>query len=291
MKMQGWDATLTYFRNFLLTSGKSPGTARTYCSNLNGFKTYCARYEIMPDEADRNLIRSFLTERLGTVSAQRSHNDLAALKLFYAYLIDVRYREDDPTIGLRVKRPKSLPTKPLLDNELQALLSACTSERDRLLLLVMASTGVRVSELCGMTAEDIDWERGIIKIRGKGSKERIVAPTADVLGRLHAYVGMFPSGPIWLSQTHQTQMATQTIRNLLLRIAERAHVDGVHPHRLRSTFATAYIDQHGDIQALQGVMGHESIETTSRYTEYTKEKRGLQQMRSLRFVEELAAGA
>ena len=122
---------------------------------------------------------------------------------------------------------------------------------------------------------------------GKGAKERLIRPDPGVLSRLRAYLGMFPTGPIWLSQHRGQPLSAHQIRKILYEVADRAKVVGVHPHRFRSTFATAYIDQHGDIQALQGVLGHESIETTARYSEYTRLKRGLEQTSTLDLMRRL----
>lgn len=278
-----WADTSGQFSRYLLTSGKSPGTVRTYLTNLSVFWRDCARYECVPHQADRYIVRTWISDRLAVVSTARAHNDLAALRLFYKWLRETRYRDDDPTENIRVKRAKSLPTKPLQGQEVTSMVEVCTDERDRLLLLVLCHTGIRISELASLQAESIDWQRGVIKIRGKGNKERLIAPSPDVLGRLHSYCGMFPTGPLWLSKRRQQPLSAQQIRKIIYGIAERAKIDGVHPHRFRSTFATEYIEQFGDIQALQGVMGHDSIETTSRYSEWTRERRGLEQMKKLRF--------
>lgn len=287
---QTWGATERLFRDYLLSSGRSPNTARTYVANVYGFWRDCTKYEITPYDADRRVLRSWVSDRLLTVSDSRVHNEMAAIRHFYAWLLEIDHRTDDPTIGIRIKRTKALPTKPLSEEEMMVMLAACECERDRLILLVMGSTGLRISEFAGIKAEDIDWRSGYIKVTGKGNKERIVKPPPEVLNRLHAYVGMFPSGPIWMSRWGRP-LAAHQVRKLIYCIGATAKVEDVHPHRLRATFATAFIDEHGDIQALQGVMGHESIETTSKYTEYTKQRRGLAQMSNLDFARRLAAGA
>lgn len=281
--LASWGQTQRDFRDFLVTTGRSEGTARTYCSNLSLFWTWCTRHECLPQEVDREAIRSWLAERRKSVSAARAHNDLAALKLFYAYLRDIRLRDDDPTENVRVKRDKRLPTEPLALSELDSLLAACKDERDRMIILMLAHSGMRISELASLRAEDIDWQKGEIRIVGKGGKERRLAPNMEVINRLRAFLGMFPSGSIWRSKRAGQALSAHQIRKILYDIAERARVEDVHPHRFRSFFATEYVEQFGDIQALQGVMGHESIETTARYSQYTRERRGLEQMRKLRF--------
>lgn len=279
-----WGETAREFRDYLITTGRSEGTAKTYVSNLSLFWHWCVRRECLPQEVDQPTVRAWFSERLATVSSQRAHNDLAALRCFYALARELRLRDDDPTTNIRVKRQKQLPTEPLSRQELETLLSACKSERDRLIVLMLAYTGMRISELASLRAEDIDWQRGTIRIIGKGDKERRMSPDPDVLGRLHAFCGMFPSGSIWKSQRAHQALSAHQIRKILYDLAERAKIEHVHPHRFRALFATEYVEQFADIQALQGVMGHTSIETTSRYSEYTRERRGLEQMRRLKLL-------
>ena len=280
--MQSWEPTRRNFTRYLLSSGKAPNTASTYASNLSIFWRYCAQYEISPYDADRAMLRDWIASRLAAVSSARVHNDLAALRLFFGWLRETRDRDDDPTTGVRVKRTKALPTEPLQQTDLDQLLAACLDERDRLMLLMLAATGLRISELASLTAEAIDWQRGLIKVLGKGDKERLVAPAPDVLAQLHAWTGMFPTGPLWLSKHLHQPLSAHQIRKILYDVARRANLSSIHPHRFRSYFATQYIEQFADIQALQGVMGHESIETTARYSEATRQRRGLDMMRALK---------
>jgi site-specific recombinase XerD len=105
----------------------------------------------------------------------------------------------------------------------------------------------------------------------------MVIPPKDIIGRLHAFAGMFPSGPLWVSHWGRA-LSGQQLRKIIYGIAAEAKLEGVHPHRFRAFYATQYIEQFKDIQALQGVLGHTSIETTSRYSQWTREARGAAQM-------------
>ena len=278
-----WAKTAGPFTNYMVSCGKSVNTCRTYASGVIQFWRWCARYEMTPFEAAKKDLRDWIAVRLETVSPSRAHNDLAGIRTFYAWLRETGYRDDDPTTGVTVKRGKRLPTKPLSESELSGLLKACSTERDRLLVAVLAYTGLRITEMATLKCEDIDWRQGTFKIRGKGDKERVVAPSPDVLNRLHAFCGMFPTGPVWMSQWGKP-LASHQIRKIIYNIAAAAGIKSVHPHRFRAFFATQYIEQFADIQALQGVMGHESIETTAAYSQWTRERRGLDQMRRLKLV-------
>lgn len=274
-----WSDTASGFRSYLLSTGHAESTTFHYCHALSKFWRWCARYESSPCDVDRETVRAWISERLLQVSNTRVHNDLAALRCFYAWLREERYRDDDPTENVRIKRTRSLPTEPLSPAEFDQLVAACNDERDRLMLLVLGAAGLRISELANMEAEHINWGRGSIKVQGKGDKERYVYPNAEVMGRLHAFCGMFPTGPIWLAKRTKKPLSAQQMRKIIYDIAERARLKGVHPHRLRSYFATEYIEEFKDIQALQGVMGHSSPETTARYSQSTRERRGMEQTR------------
>ena len=130
-----WQSTTGPFTRYLLSCGKSDNTARTYCSGVKMFWLWCVHGELTPFEASKSDLRDWTAERHATVSSARLHNDHAGLRLFYAWLREQGYRDDDPMEGIRVKRGKRLPTKPLTLAELEELVAAAPSERDRLLIL------------------------------------------------------------------------------------------------------------------------------------------------------------
>ncbi len=116
-----WETTASTFGRYLRSSGKSQSTLRTYLSNLAVFWRWASLEGAHPYEADRQTVRLYISERLGTYSSARVHNDLAALRLFFDWLIELDYREDNPTTGIKVKRGKTVPTKPLTPPEVAAL--------------------------------------------------------------------------------------------------------------------------------------------------------------------------
>lgn len=280
MQTQDWPEIEESFGGYLITRGMAAHTRRTYLGSFKLFWVWCRAREADPSVVDRAAIRRWVGGRLQSASSQRCHVDLAALRHYYAYLLDIGLRADDPTDGIRVKRSRQMPTRPLTAAEVHALIEACDSERDRLIVMTLLHTGMRIAELASLTAKSIDWHRGYIVIRGKGDKERLVAPPLNVLERLHAFVGMFPVGSIWRSYRNWP-LKENDLRKIIYAIALRAKVDDVHPHRFRATFATEFLERYPDIQALQAVLGHESIETTARYTEWTRNRRGLEHMRKL----------
>ena len=284
-----WDSVARAFRIYLTAKGRSPETLRTYVYAVGMFYRWCAERETSAYDVDRYAFRQWLAERLETVSSRRAHNDLAALRSFYAMLNEDGYRDDDPTKGATVKRTKSEPTEPITPDQLQRVVYACRNHRDRLLIMMFAYTGLRIAEMTALCAEHIDWDRSLIHVRhGKGDKARRVAVNPEVLGWLRSYLGMFPEGPVWRSESRVTRgepLAQSSIRQIVYDAGERAGIPGLHPHQLRATYATQMIAQNGgDIQAVQGQLGHSSIETTAMYTYWTREQRGQDSSRKLRLM-------
>lgn len=270
------------FARYLLAIGKSPQTQRTYVSAAGLFCRWCQGRGLCPSDATRTDLHFWLQERRQSVSASRSHVDLAALKCFYRWHLDLEEDEEPPiTRGAKVKRGRRLPTKPLSLEELRLLVQACDNERNRLIVILLAYTGLRISEFASLTSENIDWPSGTLEIVGKGDKERPLKPPAEVMGRLRSFLGFFHEGPLWLSLKANRPLSAHQIRKIIYDIARDAGIEDVHPHRFRAFFATYWMDHFGDIQALQSMMGHESVETTSRYSEFTKYRRGLEQMSQL----------
>lgn len=283
MGLHSWTTASAGFSRHLLTTGKSPETVRTYLSALSLFHRWCEAVEECPSTADKNMVRAWLMHRATTVSSTRVHSNLVGLRLYYDHLIEDGAREDNPTKGIKWKRTETLATIPLDMPDVKALFRACNTERDRLIILLLVYSGVRITEFASMTAEDIDWRKGTITIKhGKGDVARQVAPSPEIMGRLHAHLGLMPEGAIWRSARHNTPMKAHQIRKRIYVVAKNAGLEGVHPHRFRATFACEFLEQFdGDIHALKGAMGHKAISTTSAYAKSAELRRGLAKMSKL----------
>lgn len=280
MDRLSWDTASLGFGRYLLTTGKAPQTERTYMNGVSLFWRWCEERECTPVDIDRSGLQAWLIERQAEASSTRIHSNLAALRLFYTWLIEDGFRTDDPTKNMKWKRGESMPTPPLDMPEVTALFKACTKERDRLIILLLVYSGVRITEFANMTADDIDWAKGIITIKhGKGDVAREVQPSPEVMGRLHSFLGLMPAGSIWRSDRHNAPMKAHQIRKRIYAITSKAGLSHIHPHRFRSTFACEFLDQFdGDIHALKGAMGHKDISTTARYAKAAELRRGLAKM-------------
>lgn len=157
---------------------------------------------------------------------------------------------------------KNFRRRPLDGDSADRLLNAALSHKEKLAVITLLDTGLRVNEFTGLVPADIFWQRGYIVVKGKGSKERQVPLTERVRLLLEAHFAL----------SNEIGMTDTTVNNLLKRMAERAGVQAkVTAHVLRHTFAVQALIRGVDIRSLQLVMGHSSIEVTALYLRFMPE--------------------
>jgi len=265
------------FRLWLLTTGYSPDSARLRLANMRLFAAWAVEHGVSIKDASHNDAASYLAEQLARVRQATAHSRLFTLRCFYRFCQAQGWRRDDPTEGIRIKRPRHQPKRPLSLDELHRLVGACVKQRDRAIILVLAATGARASELLHMEARDVGWEDGSVFIHGKGAKERQVSMGVNALAALRSYVNGH-TGPLWLGRRGRP-INQLGLRALLLRLGARAGVAPIGSHRLRTTFANDYLATGGDIGALQLLMGHADIAVTAGYAAWTAAERAFEHQR------------
>ncbi len=151
--------------------------------------------------------------------------------------------------------------------------------RDGAILETIYSCGLRISELCGMRVEDIDWSEQLVRVRGKGKKERQVPIGAPALKAIEQYWKLLParpsaSEPVFLSSRKSTEpMLPRTFQSRLKRHLETAGLDPhLTPHKLRHSYATHLLDAGADLRSVQELLGHAHLVTTQVYTHVTTER-------------------
>lgn len=300
-------AFLEYLR---LNRGASPHTVRAYASDLSQFLEFLPvhngkpRAAQRPEDCDTAAIRSFLAElyrrRLSRKSASRK---LAAVRAFGRYLHRENLIEGDP--GSMVATPKveqKLPAHLEID-EMNALLempdtSTPLGRRDLAIFELIYASGLRLSELVGLDLDDVNLSARMVRVLGKGSKERVVPFNQTAADALRAYLKDRPAleqealktkaGPPSLSRSRALprpaarasagaspmflnarggRLTGRSVDRLLRGYVAKCSVRlGISPHALRHSFATHLLERGADLRAIQELLGHSQLSTTQRYT-------------------------
>jgi integrase/recombinase XerC len=272
--------------------GYSQNTCRAYRSDLEEFagvvakdreggETSASRNPAVPIETiDTLSIREYLgflhrRNRKTTIARK-----LAALRSFFRYLVKQGILRESPAdFILTPKHQRAIPTYLAVDDMFRLLDSVesdtLLGRRNRAMFETMYSCGIRVSELAGMNLKDVDFAGGIIKVRGKGSKERMVPIGKKARASIAAYrealekdagIGSNAGGPLFLNN-NKGRLTPRSIARILDKIARECGLAmPVSPHALRHTFATHMLDAGADLRAVQELLGHKSLSTTQRYT-------------------------
>lgn len=246
-------------------------------------------------DLDRLAIRAWLGEldRLGRADSTISRK-LSTLRVFFAFLQRTGWREENPARLVRARSAgRRLPAF-LSRQQAEALFDggADAGERDGVspdplrdlaLLEVLYSSGLRLSELNGLDVQDVDTGRGLVRVLGKGSKERIVPLGSAAVAAIERYLqatGRSPAyeGPLFLSARDRRLSRRQIQRIVAARTAPAADGEALSPHALRHSFATHLLDGGADLVAVKELLGHASLSTTRIYT-HTSRERLLEQYR------------
>jgi integrase/recombinase XerC len=172
---------------------------------------------------------------------------------------------------------KLLPGQGKMDSKQAA--AACASRRDVAVLETIYSCGLRISELCGLVAQDIDWNERLVRVRGKGRKERLVPIGEPALQAIKTYWGLLPQAPAGESPVFLAGAKKRTPvspRHLQLRLKKYLALAGLDPHltphKMRHSYATHLLDAGADLRSVQELLGHAHLATTQVYTHLTTER-------------------
>lgn len=267
-----------------LERGLSPHTRNAYLTDLRGFALWLAGRGSSLRQAGREAILDHLGWRLQQgYQARSTARLLSALRTFYRYLLRERLIDEDPTLQVELPQlGKPLP-KSLSEAEVEALLAAPDIAeplglRDRAMLEVLYACGLRVSELVALSLEQINLRQGVLRVLGKGSKERLVPLGEEALIWLQCYQaearGLLlagrPSSVLFPSQRGE-QMTRQTFWHRIKLHARHAGIlKPLSPHTLRHAFATHLLNHGADLRVVQLLLGHSDLSTTQIYTHVAK---------------------
>jgi len=258
----------------------SPHTIKNYRSDLKEFWVFLGDQCSLSDISYHSIRKylAHLKERnylKSTVSRK-----LASLKSFFKYLARENKLPSNPAAGISTpKRERKLPDF-LEVGEVEHLIEVTQGDRwemkrDRAILETLYSSGIRVSELVGLNTDDVDLLSGLVKVRGKGKKERIVPIGSHAVDALKDYLDADHNGagqnsmPVFLNR-RKTRLTDRSVRRILLKCAKKATLKkGISPHTLRHSFATHLLDRGADLRSVQELLGHAHLSTTQIYTHVT----------------------
>ncbi len=266
----------------------SPHTLRNYLSDLAQFRRFLIDRELCLAEkksvdvrkVDIHAVRAYLAALTKDRKKSSIGRKLAALKGFFRYLVSAHQLEKNPLLLINSpKQEKPLPKFLSVDDVFQLLggikIHTALDIRDRAILEVFYSTGIRVSELVGLNWSDVDFELGIVRVLGKGSKERIVPIGKMALDALRDYsvevrkkwnLPCKGENPVFLNN-RGGRMTTRSVARLLEKHLKEVGIQvRISPHGLRHTFATHLLNSGADLRVIQEMLGHASLSTTQRYT-------------------------
>ncbi|MFP3871062.1 MAG: tyrosine recombinase XerC [Syntrophobacteria bacterium] len=274
----------------------SPHTLRSYENDLRGFVSFLTETaartsgerdaeNVRPEQVSHLDVRAYLASLYRRTARRTVSRKLSALRSFFSYLIRQGHLRTNPAEMVSAPRMgKDLPRFLPVDEAFRLMEGPDTEGilgcRDRAILEVLYSCGLRVSELAGLDMPSIDLELGIIRAVGKGGKERVVPIGSKARQALGTYLrrrGELPaagqeSGALFLNN-RGGRLSSRSIGRLVKKHIRRCGLDRpLSPHGLRHTFATHLLDAGADLRAVQEMLGHVSLSTTQRYTHLSVDK-------------------
>lgn len=269
-----------------LLSGLAENTLQAYRRDLKAAAQYFQLHDSNLLLADRALVLNYLALRTADGSSARTTARLlSTLRRFYGWCLTDGRRSDDPTVDVSSPRiGRDLPDT-LSESQVEDLLNAPDTKvpvgvRDFAMLELLYATGLRVTELIELRVSEVDLHAGVVRVIGKGGKQRLVPIGQRALDALNTYVSTSriellkgrPSDAIFVSRLGKP-MSRQAFWQLIKRYAVAAGVSAkLSPHTLRHAFATHLLNHGADLRTVQLLLGHTSVSTTQIYTHVAKER-------------------
>ncbi len=272
--------------------GYSEHTVLNYTNDIFDFKEFLisenlasSLISVRRDRVARNFIAHLDSKGFSGKSIKRK---ISSLKSFYNYLLTEEIVATNIFNSVTPPKAERRLPKFVHEEEMQVLFDSINTKtdlgmRNLLVLEMMYGSGIRVSELCKLTIEDIDSRERIIKVEGKGSKQRIVPINENVVEVLISYLkynrpnlllksGEMENRSVFINYKGTT-LTERGVRKILNKIIEDAgETFKLHPHMLRHTFATHLLNNGADMRSVQELLGHEHLSSTQIYTQVSKEK-------------------
>ena len=277
------------FLNHLLTVRKySEKTVKSYQEDIDLFCEYIFKEGTLMEDVDIISIRNFLTEELARGVSKRScKRRLSSLRHFYKYMVNVGYIKDNPFIFVSAPKTETKYPHALYKDQIQELFKRNLERtdplknRDQAILYLLYYSGMRAAELVGLDVQSVSLKERVVRVLGKGNKERLIPFTSDCQKVVKEYIESERKlllkkskalSPALFLNSKGERLTTRGLEYILDTIEEKTGLFvGLHPHILRHSFATHLLENGADLRVIQELLGHESINATQVYTHVTEE--------------------
>ncbi|MFY1644177.1 site-specific tyrosine recombinase/integron integrase [Methanoculleus bourgensis] len=284
---------LDRFSSYLRMRNYSPRTIKKYEQTVQRFARYAwvrqqadrdpfseEELDSAPLDADVNVSSALVTDFFSYITERRDykpktlHRMISTLSSFYRYLYTQGVVVANPMLGVERPRIKNQELKYLKHSQVIRLIRSIEDRRNRLIVRLIYATGVRVSELCAINVEDIDFEEQTIRVKGKGDKIRTVFVDEETLKDIDEFIGNKIEGPLFVGQ-QGNHISPRTVQHIFKENAP----DGITPHKIRHSYASELYRRSKNLRVVQENLGHSSIKTTEIYlhTDLEERKRVYQQ--------------
>lgn len=288
---------LERFKDYLeFEKNCSPHTIRNYVSDLRQYLAFLAEREIKTLEIDRLTIRSWLANLQRKIGKNSAGRKVASVRGFYRYLLREGEISLNPMEEVSIPKAEKRLPKFFSVDDIFRLMEAPKPDkkptakklvvRDRAILELLYSSGLRVSELTSLNSSDINIKAEMIKVLGKGNKERMIPIGSKAIEALNAYMEAKKALPKPSKDGNENKageavflnyrgdrLTSRSVARIVEKYLRKAGVPGKgSPHTLRHSFATHLLDSGADLRGIQELLGHASLSTTQKYTHITTDK-------------------
>ena len=273
----------SFLDSLYIEKGLSKNTVSSYKNDISSFFTWCDKEQLDPlkivDLNLNNYISNLFSIGLKSSSINRK---ISSIKHFYLFLLKKKVIKNSPADEITTpKQEKYLPTS-MSEDEVESLLGSPKSSikierRDKAMIEILYATGMRISELVNLKLTDIDFNRSVLKVFGKGSKERLVPYGEKAAEALRIYLEdrkKLDSKDVFLSNRGTRITRGAFWQRIKIYIKRENLKSSISPHTLRHAFATHLLNRGADLRSVQILLGHSDLSTTQIYTHIAKKRLG-----------------
>tara|TARA_B100001057_G_scaffold187030_1_gene187894 strand:+ start:426 stop:1316 length:891 start_codon:yes stop_codon:yes gene_type:complete len=279
------DQSLRSFFTFLyVEKGLSKNTIEAYSNDINDFLNWLNKRNIQDYKEISELVVNEYVAYLFNKALKSStvNRKISSLKSFYLFLIKKKIISSSPLSEIITpKKDHHLPSS-MSEDEVERLLRSPNIEldlenRDKAMIEMLYATGMRISELINLKITDIDLERSVLKVLGKGSKERLIPFGEKALDSLNSYLEKRKKSlakEVFISNRGKKMTRTGFWQRIKIYLSREGLKDSISPHTLRHAFATHLLNRGADLRSVQLLLGHSDLSTTQIYTHIAKQRLG-----------------